>query len=167
MYLIMTTIRRTIVILILLAIVFFIYRGISPSGADRLLTNIKHIPVRLWLLSGDLLSSPDISSGATNWSWIILTGSKISTGKVLTGKALVFSSTLSSGWIFALESLVIPVQNTTTTIEPMSTWWSLTIVQTSVVVKTSPVVKQTIVKQSPSSSRNLAQDIALLNNLFK
>lgn len=40
-----------IVILILLALVFFIYRGISPSGADRLLTDIKNIPVRLGLLS--------------------------------------------------------------------------------------------------------------------
>jgi len=41
------TVRRAFVILVLLAIVFFIYRGINPSGADELLTNIKNIPVRL------------------------------------------------------------------------------------------------------------------------
>ena len=177
------TIRRTFVILVLLAIVFFVYRGISPSGADQLLLNIKNIPVRLWLLSGELISSPLVSSGAivSSWtvtsgaislSWTIATGATISTGKVLTGKAIVFSSTLNSGWTFALEALVIPPQNTTTIIEPTTTWWSLIIVQSpdSIplgVSHTPTVVKKPSVTTKPLWSRSLTQDIALLNNLFK
>jgi len=48
--------------MIMLAIVFFIYRGISPSGADALLTNIKHIPVQLGLLSGETVKQPILVS---------------------------------------------------------------------------------------------------------
>lgn len=155
-----TTIKRTIVILILLAIVFFIYRGISPSGADRLLLHIKNIPVRLGLLSGELISSPIVSS----WSIVSHTLS--------TGEALVFSSSLASGWLFALEALVIPPQNTTTTIEPITTGWSLTIVPTTGETTISPVVTKptpapAVATQESSSSRITAQDYALLNNLFK
>ena len=160
-----TTIKRTIVILILLAIVFFIYRGISPSGADRLLLHIKQIPVRLGLLSGEIISSPAVSS------WTLFTWSFIS-GNIITGEALVFSSSLASGWLFALEALVIPPQNTTTTIEPMTTEWSLTIIQTTGEITTShvvstPTLAPAVVVQKSSSSRITAQDYALLNNLFR
>ncbi len=173
----MVTIKRTIVILILLAIAFFIYRGISPSGADQLLVNIKNIPVRLWLFSGELIPVPAISSGTIVVSWAIATGSDVSTGEVMTGEALVFSSTLSSGGLFALESLVIPVEKTTTIAKPTTTWWSLIIVQTPAEIKTPVVNKAPVVIKKPTvapvvvtkkpSSRITNQDYALLNNLFK
>ena len=51
----MTTIRRTIVILILLAICFFIYRGVNPQGADRLLAQVRVLPDR-FLWTGNILS---------------------------------------------------------------------------------------------------------------
>ncbi len=40
----MTTIKRLFVILILLAIAFFIYRGVNPQWADALLVRIKALP---------------------------------------------------------------------------------------------------------------------------
>ena len=167
----MVTIKRTIVILILLAIAFFIYRGISPSGADQLLVNIRNIPVRLGLLSGELIPSPVVSSGTIAASWTITTGSTIVTGNIDTGEALVFSSTLSSGGLFALESLVIPVEKTTTIPQPTTTWWSLIIVQTPTEIKTPVVIKKPtvvpVVVTKKSSSRITNQDYALLNNLFK
>jgi hypothetical protein len=57
----MTTIKRTIVILILLAIAFFIYRGISPSWAEHLLDRIKAIST-IFLGSGTVSSWTEISS---------------------------------------------------------------------------------------------------------
>lgn len=200
------TIRRTCIILVLLAIVFFIYRSINPIGADKLLTNIRNIPVRLWFISRELLLTSSISTGKNILSSenLISTGKLISkitpsTGKVHvftsrlvsgwifpiealvftpkvplvseTNKASVFTSSLASGWLFALEALVIPQQNTTPISEPIATWWSLTIISPTPVVKEKPVVVSThtsvVVQSKPSSSRITAQDISLLNNLFQ
>ena len=118
----MTTIRRTIVILIILAVIFFIYRGINPQGADRLIAQVRTIPDRfLWTgnaisllltqeetsLSGSLSHSGSVLS----WhipqvvSWAHLSGAlgsgivkKIAlqqkTGTVLTGKTLTWKSLL-------------------------------------------------------------------------
>ena len=86
--------------MILLAIGFFIYRGISPSWADTLLLNIRNIPVRLWILSWELQKSAPIFSGKVVpiSSWSI----------VSSHKPLVFTSTLVSGWTFSLAALQFP-----------------------------------------------------------
>ena len=104
------TIRRTIVVLILLAIVFFIYRGINPSGADKLLLNIKNIPVRLWFISRELALTSNISTGGnvTSSGSLLATGKVISKPLIVTGKVSVFTSSLVSGGTFALESLISP-----------------------------------------------------------
>lgn len=102
------TIRRTFIILVLLAIVFFIYRGINPIGADKLLTNIKNIPVRLWFISRELVITSQVSS----WTKVPLSGDVAATGKVIShvsvssGKVHVFTSSLLSGGTFALKALL-------------------------------------------------------------
>lgn len=204
----MMTIRRTFTILILLAIAFFIYRAISPTGADHLLTNMKNIPIRLGIISWEPFIDPIVLE-EEDLSWSIISWHKASTGKVLvftstlvsgwlfpvkaltfpspkivaTGNTLVFTSTLTSGWLFPLDALVIAEQNDTPVIVPLTTGWSLTIIQdtgaippvTTVtrpeqVTSTLPVTitHQTTTKKPSTSSRGVtAADISLLNNLFR
>ena len=104
----MMTIRRTFIILVLLAIVFFIYRGINPIGADRLLTNIRNIPVRLWFLSREYVLTSHLSTGEhiSSSGTLITTGTLISKIVPSTKKSQVFTSSLISGGTFALESLI-------------------------------------------------------------
>ena len=166
------TIRRTFVIVILLAIVFFIYRGISPSGADALLTNIKNIPARLGILTGKQFIDPIVLE-EEDLSWAIISWHTVSTGK-----ALVFTSTLVSGWLFPLEALVIPKKKTTTIVESTTTWWHLTIVQDTGAIQSVPVEstpkpvantpKVATTKSTATPTHGVSsQDIRLLNNLFR
>lgn len=170
------TFRRTIVILILLAIAFFVYRAINPSGADAILSYLHRVPVRLWLSMGDVdvdlseeVSLPEPS---------------------LPGLDLAFVPDIS--WLdFALEALVIPEQNITTmedvVDEPfvlLATWWSLVIVDVATgnvpedtppsnpILPASTGLSLPKTTSLPSPSRGIAdqassQDISLLNNLFQ
>lgn len=160
----MLTIKRTIVLLILFAIVFFIYRGINPLGADNLLIMIKNFPIRMWILSWEL-------TPLASRSREVVSSPSFSGGDLFSGKSLVFSSTLVTWWFLSLEALVIPVEKTTILPKSMTTWWSLIIIQTPTEIKTPVVVKKptvvpVVVTKKPSSIIT-NQDYALLNNLFK
>ena len=152
----MTTIRRTFVILILLAIVFFIYRGINPTWADALLTKIKGLPQLVMTMT-----SGSLASGAGD-AWALVTGT------VLTGTTGLWDDEAST-WLLQDIS---------------STWGSLSIVQTeksggilrkveeiwgsTSVTTTKPVVKSS----TPSSSvkwltSKEVQDTQKVLNLFQ
>lgn len=170
------TIRRTIVILLLLAIVFFIYRAVSPDGADRLLWRIKEAPSSIGI-DIPALETPALVT------WTVLTGKvKPSVIPVVSQKTWVkviaFSSSLHSGWTFAIESLLISPEKDIFAESWVTTGGSLTIIQTTWALLTStvPAVKPsapTVVHHTPSprtparTSSSTSSDIQLLNALFK
>jgi hypothetical protein len=140
----MTTLKRTIVILFLLMIAFFIYRWISPTWAEYLITRIKTI-------STMFLGSGNMFWGEETW---------LSTGQHL---PLISGNLASSGiektWFVSTLSGMIS-WTSSTGISPISFTWSSSIIS----------IKKTSISSTSSqglSSKDIHDTETLLKNLFQ
>lgn len=129
---------------------FFIYRAISPNGADNLVYRIKQIPVSLWLVEADPIAT---------WT--------------------TFTSSLFAAWVPALDAFFWPpidkgltgdvfveVDEPTVISEiPVDT--SHVSVVTETTLSPSPSSSSSSDLQSPAPQLSYVSDIEFLNALFK
>ncbi len=183
-----TTIRRMILILILLAIVFFIYRSINPSGADRLLDTTRNIfGVTLsgsvnsgtleHVVTGDVVTTWTDHTWAIIHTWVVTTWMVETTG-IISNISVVMKNILVYMWLLGSWTRTFPASLLNTwTID--STGGNLTIIASTGVVTAVPPIAPTkpvtshiptkpVAKPVSSSSHWLsAKDIRDTQNLIK
>ena len=166
--------------MILLAIGFFIYRGISPSGADTLLLNIRNVPVRLWILSWELQKSSPASSGkvvpVSSWTISPSPKSLVFTSTLISGwtfslaalqfphhKILAFTSTLISGWIFSSDAYVFPEEETVVFTSTLLSWWLFSLDALVIPVQNTTILDDTSAIGETWGSLTIIQDTGTTN----